>query len=169
MICAKEGCTAESVGKSKYCRIHRDEARQSWLAKVKASAADRQAKVEKWAKIHAEAHEAGVRAANQAKPVPMIVEQHSNQLDDSSPVVQRWVVEGGPCGFAWIVVRPGNCSFARWAKKNVPLTAKHYYGGMSIWCPLGTQSMAIKENYCRAYANILQFYGINAHMGSRLD
>jgi hypothetical protein len=168
MICAKDGCTAESVGKSKYCRPHRDEARQAWLGKIKASGAERNARNAKWAKIHAEAHEAGMRAANEAKPVPMVVEQHANQLDDSSPVVQRWVVEGGPCGFAWVVVRPGNCSFALWAKKHARAD-KHYYGGVSIWCPLNTQSMAIKEAYCRAYANILKFYGINAHMGSRLD
>lgn len=168
MDCATEGCTKERVGKSKYCREHRDIARQKWLEVIrsKPGAAERNAK---WAELHKRACEAGRAAADACNPTPMVVAQHANQMDDGSPVVKSWVVPGGPCGFAWVVVRPGNCSFAKWARKNVPLTDRHYYGGVSIWCPLGTQSMAIKEAYCNAYAEVLRGAGIAAHAGSRLD
>jgi hypothetical protein len=167
MICARPECSEQSVGKSKYCRVHRDAARKAWLEMIKSkpSAAERDAK---WAELHAKACEAGHAAAEACKPTPMVVQQHANMLDDSSPVTQSWVVEGGPCGFAWVVIRPGNCSFARWAKKHARAD-KHYYGGVSIWCPLGTQSMAIKEAYCRAYATVLREAGIDAYAGSRLD
>lgn len=128
----------ESVGKSKYCTGHRDEAHVRWVEEIGLSAQARDARDTKWAALHAEASRKGNEAAL-------------------------------TCGFAWVVIRPGTCSFARWAKKNVPLTDKHYHGGVRIWCPLGTQSMAIKEAYCEAYARTLNAAGIDAYAGSRMD
>lgn len=169
MTCAKPGCSMGSVGKSKYCRDHRDEAHAQWVETIGLSAQARDARDAKWEALHAAADRAGNEAALTCTPTPMVVVQHSNQLDDNSPVTQSWLVEGGVCGFAWVVIRPGTCSFARWAKKHVPLTDKHYHGGVSVWCPLGTQSMAIKEAYCHAYARTLNAAGIDAYAGSRMD
>lgn len=156
--CKWEGCEGTATGKSRYCRPHAHAARARWLtmAKNKPSAAERGAKHKA---LHDKAHAAGLAAAEAHIPTPF-------GLTDG---VNNFVLEGGACGFAWVVIRPGNCSYALWAKKNIPLTDKHYYGGVSTWCPLGTQSMTTKEEYCRAYAAVLSEAGIKAHMGSRID
>ena len=170
MLCAKDGCQSETVGKSRYCRPHRDEARKAWLGKVRASGDERKARDEKWRKLHDEAHKAGMAAAEACKPTPMVVQSHANQLDDSSPVTQTWVVPDGVCGFAWVTIRPANCSFALWLKKiEGERVYKGYRGGLQRFAPLATQSMQIKEAYCRAYADVLQAAGIKAYAQSRLD
>lgn len=157
--CAWEGCTDARTGKSKYCPPHKHAARARWLDMVKSkpSAAERDAKHRA---LHNKAHAAGLAASEAHKPTPF------GPLTDGHSV---FMIEGGPCGFAWVVIRPGTCSFAKWAKANLPLTDKHYYGGVSMWCPLGTQSMTTKEAYCRAYAAVLSEAGIKAVMGSRMD
>ena len=115
------------------------------------------------------ADEAGRKAAEECKPVPMVVSQHKNMLDDNSPVEKEWYVADGVCGFAWVVIKPGTSSFAKWAKINLPYTYRGYYGGLEISSPLMTQSMARNEAYCSAYARILREAGINAYMHSRID
>jgi hypothetical protein len=112
---------------------------------------------------------AGHAAATATTPVPMIVTQHKNMVDDSSPVEKQWYVEGGVCGFAWVIVRPATSSFAKWAKKNLPHTHIDYYGGLSISSGLMTQSMERNMAYCSAYAKVLNEAGIRAHMNSRID
>lgn len=158
--CKWEGCTDAAVGKSRYCKPHRHAARARWLDNVKSSADKRADRDAAHKALHDKAHAAGLAAAEAHKPIPF------GPLTDG---VKVFMIEDGPCGFAWVVIRPGNCSYAIWAKKNVSLTDKHYYGGVSTWCPLGTQSMTTKEAYCRAYAAVLQEAGIKAHMGSRMD
>jgi hypothetical protein len=114
------------------------------------------------------AHKAGMDAGNAAVPTPMVVQQHANMADDNSQVVKQWFVGEGLCGFAWIVIRPGNCSFARWLKsKN--LANKHYYGGVSVWVRDFGQSMTRKEAYAYAFAKVLKDAGITAYADSRLD
>ena len=73
------------------------------------------------------------------------------------------------CGFAWVVVRPGNSRFAKWLKKNSYASA-HYNGGVSVWCSFGgTQSMNLREAKASAIAEVFQYYGFNAYAGSRMD
>ncbi len=62
--------------------------------------------------IYHAAQAKGAIAANTCNPRPMVVQQHANPMDNGSPVVARWDVAQGVCGFAWVVVRPGNSSFA---------------------------------------------------------
>lgn len=112
--------------------------------------------------------EAGNAAAKACQPTPMVVQQHANMLDDNSPVVYREVVNDGVCGFSWITVRPANSAFANWAKKALQ-ARKGVYGGLTLWCPLPTQSMQLKEAWCGAVAVVLRASGINAHMESRMD
>jgi len=121
-----------------------------------------------WQKIYDEAYTAGIKAGNECLPVPMVVQQHANMADDNSPVVKSYFVPGGVCGFAWVVVSPGNCSFANWLKKN-KLADKHYYGGVSIWIGEFNQSMTRKEACAHAMAEVFQKYGIKAYSGSRMD
>lgn len=120
--------------------------------------------------IYCKARMAGLEAARACRPVPMVVQQHANMLDDKSPVEKQWFVSGGVCGFAWVVVSPGTCSFARWARKNIGAHLD-YYGGVGISAgdrEFG-QSMQIKEAYAEAFARVLQENGIRAYMNSRMD
>ena len=120
-------------------------------------------------KLAVAANEAGQKAATAVVPVPMVVAQHENMADDNSPVKKSWTVPEGVCGFAWVVVKPGTSSFARWAAKNLPYTHKGYYGGLEISSPLMTQSMTRNEAYCRAFAKVLNEGGVKAYSNSRMD
>lgn len=121
-----------------------------------------------WQAIFDEAHKAGMLAGQGFNPEPMIVEGRSNPLDDKAPVCEQYFVPDGVCGFAWVVVRPGNCSFAVWARKN-GLAKSHYYGGVSFWVSSFGQSMQRKEAYAQAFADVLNKYGIKASAQSRMD
>jgi len=111
----------------------------------------------------------GAAAAAACHPTPMVVQQHENLLDDSSAVAHEWVVPGGPCGFVWVNIRPATQKFARWAKKQQIGRIDSHYGGLTIWCPLPTQSMELKEAWCDAVAAHLRTAGVNAYMQSRMD
>lgn len=114
------------------------------------------------------AHEAGMRALDATRPTPMVVSQHASPIDNASPVVQQWYEPEGMCGFAWVVVRPGTSSFARWLTKT-KRARPAYRGGVSIWVNGSTQSIQRKESYARAFAAVLKEAGINAYSDSRLD
>ncbi len=123
--------------------------------------------------LYERADEAGMKAAKAHTPTPMIVEQHKNVMDDNSPVVQSWNVSGGVCGFSWSVVRPGNCSFANWLKKNGKGKYSDYDKGVIVWAGGDItgfgQSMTTKESYSRAFANVISDAGIKIFTYSRMD
>jgi hypothetical protein len=119
-------------------------------------------------KLYQLAHTAGLAAAERTKPTPMVVQEHANVFDDNSPVVQSYHVPQGPCGFAWIIVRPGTCSFARWLRKT-GRGEKAYHGGMQVWVSGFDQSIQLKEAYAEAFARVLQDNSVNAYAQSRLD
>jgi len=119
-------------------------------------------------KIYDDAHKAGMKAGEDCIPTPMTVVQHANMADDKSAVVKQWHIPQGVCGFAWIKIRPANCSFAKWIKKN-NLGRNGYDGGIDIWVHEFGQSMEMKEAYANAFAVVLEFYGIKAFSGSRMD
>lgn len=113
-------------------------------------------KASKFKKLYEEADEAGRKAAEESKPVPMQVIQRENPLDDSSAIVKAYEpVEGGVCGFAWVNIRPGNHPFCNWLKKNDLARKDSYYGGVSIWVHEFEQSMTRKEAYAHAFAKVL--------------
>lgn len=120
--------------------------------------------------LYCKARIAGLEAAKSRTPTPMIVREHVNMLDDDSPVKKQWFVPQGVCGFAWVVISPGTCSFAKWMKKQ-GLAKRHYYGGMSYWVGDLTfgQSMELKEAYATAFAKVLNENGIKAYSDSRMD
>lgn len=117
--------------------------------------------------IYNEAHAAGMAAADQHTPTPMVVQQHANPLNDRSPVTQQWTVAGGCCGFAWISFA-GNTAWGRWTSKQ-GLSSKDYPTGLCIWVSEFGQSMELKEKYAGAFAGVLQKHGIKAYMRSRMD
>jgi len=121
-----------------------------------------------WQALWDRAHAAGIEAGNAHTPTPMVVQEHSNPLNDNSPVEQQWYVSEGVCGFAWITIRPGTCSFARWLTKN-DKAQKAYHGGVQVWVHEFNQSMERKEKYARAFADVIGKAGIKAYAGSRMD
>lgn len=153
--CAWEYCTEQPVGKSKYCATHRKAAREAWKAKIADQQADRQQKYETFEKIWIEAVNAGQAAMEQTTPTPMVVQQHANPLDDNSPVEKSWHVPQGPCGFAWVLVYPGNCSFAHWLKKH-DHAGKAYGGGVKVWVNAGGQSVELKSAFAHAMAKVFK-------------
>ncbi len=74
------------------------------------------------------------------------------------------------CGFAWVNITPGNCKMANRLKKR-NMASKSYSGGIDVWNPGGsfTQSMEIKEEGARAFAEVMRKYGIKASAQSRAD
>lgn len=115
------------------------------------------------------AHRAGMAAGEAARPTPMTVVQHANPLDDSSPVVKAYApVMDGVCGFAYVIVRPGNSSFARWLKANRG-ARKAYYGGMQFSVHQFGQSYERKVAYAGAFVGVLEQAGVKAYVDSRLD
>jgi hypothetical protein len=114
------------------------------------------------------AHAAGMAAGDAAQPTAMVVSEHANALDDASPVRKQWYVADGVCGFAWVTIRPGTSSFARWMVKHGH-ARKAYGGGISTWVSQFGQSMQRKQAYAAAFAKVLSEAGINAYADSRMD
>lgn len=125
--------------------------------KIAAESAEREARYEKFREAHRKALAAAAQAALDVIPAPMVVAQHTDQLDDSSPVKQSWYVSEGACGFGWVQTYPGNSSFAVWAKKFAGFR-KAYHGGLQLWSRAadhqGRQTQSYERNvaWARGYA-----------------
>lgn len=108
----------------------------------------------------AQAKAAGMAAGMAAAPVPMIV---SGGVPGQPQ--QSWFVSEGVCGFAWVKVA-GNTSFGRWAKAH---GFSKWSRGLAFWVGEFGQSMARKEAFARAFAQVLNAAGIEAFAESRMD
>jgi len=120
--------------------------------------------------LYERAHQAGMNAGAVVKVQPMVVGQakslFSNEIDDTKPT---HFVEDGVCGFAEIIVKPGNSRFANWLKKNNIGSTRYYGGGVSVWVSQFGQSYTRKMEYARAFADVLRNEDINAMPTGRLD
>ena len=166
-----KSCDAETVGKSKYCLIHREVAREKFKAMLAEQDKEKQQKLEKFEEILALADASGRLAAEQCVPTPMVVVQHKNPWDETSEITKVWEpVADGVCGFDWVTIKPANSAFANFLKKKERFqTHKGYHGGLELWVGGYGQSMARKEAYARAFARILTENGIKARAESRMD
>jgi hypothetical protein len=76
------------------------------------------------------------------------------------------------CGFAWVdvAVTRTNSKLAK-ALESIGFRKSYRAKTMTLWDPAkhAGQSMDCKEVGARAYAEVLQRYGIQAYMGSRAD
>jgi len=90
---------------------------------------------------------------------------------------REYYCSGGPCGFAWVTVRPARGKFVAWCKSQ-RLGSGAYGGGWQLWSSSCVnesrdaqygQSMQLKEAACRAFAKVLVENGLNAYAGSRMD
>lgn len=118
--------------------------------------------------LYKSAHAAGMAAGKAAVPTPMTV-YSADLFDRPIPGTPTYYVPDGPCGFAWISVRPGNSAFANWLKKNDLGRTDSYAGGVSVWVRDFGQSHARKVAYADAFARVLTDAGITAYAADRLD
>jgi len=118
--------------------------------------------------LYTQAHNAGNNAVTQTTITPIIVTQAANPLDDSSAVVNAWVVNDGVCGFASVIIKPANSKFAKFLIAN-QLGRKAYGGGVSMSIRDFNQSLTKKEAYAEGFAKVLRDNGINAWAESRMD
>lgn len=72
------------------------------------------------------------------------------------------------CGFGWVNVRPGNCAFANWLKKQGH-DRKAYHGGVDIWIGDYGQSYDQKHAHAVAMGRVFKEAGINAYGTGSLD
>lgn len=95
----------------------------------------------------------------------------SNEIDYSK---QTYYIEGGVCGFAYVVIKPARGKFVAELKKR-KIGSAHYYGGYSVSSYEFARSIRTDQSYERACAaasgavEVLQSYGINAYVDSRID
>ena len=125
--------------------------------------------------ILVEASEAAEAAVKACRPTPMIVGSPSTPLgNDVDPTQQTWFVEGGVCGFASVLIKPARGKFVAELKKR-KIGSVGYYGGYSVSSWQFAPSIRRDQSYERACAaaegaaKVLQSYGINAYVDSRID
>jgi len=121
-----------------------------------------------------EADTAGRKAGLEVETTPFRVVQHSNPLDDNSPVVRAFGIIPGPCGFAWVIIKPAYSRFAKWLIASGKASVDSYYGGVHIWVSEFGQLMERKEAYARAFSEIIEKYKDELKLksiwyGSRMD
>jgi len=75
--------------------------------------------------------------------------------DEVPNLVLEWA---GPCGFAWIIVKPGISSFARWLVRAGHAVPDRYFGGANIPLMGYGQCLRAKLAYTRGFANELSTY-----------
>ena len=116
-----------------------------------------------------DAWNAGVKEAQACTPTPMVVQQFGG-LDRNDPIGEPMTIEEGPCGFAWVVIRPGTNLFARWMKRTGK-AEKNHGGGLQIWIGDYGQSYEKKIAHAKGMAKYLEdgTWAITATALGRLD
>jgi len=164
---AEQNHFIDPVDKERWCALR---AEQDKIERVKKEIAYNKAcKNLEFRDIYTKAYNAGMKAGQEAIPTPMVVQTHANMLDDNSPVVQSEYISEGACGFAWVNVKPGYSKFAKWLKAMGYGDNDSYYKGVTVWVSEFGQSIARKEAFAHAFADVLKEFGIQAYGASRLD
>lgn len=122
--------------------------------------------------IFDEAEQCGRASADHTIPTPMVVNEHKNMADDSSPVIQSWYVTEGVCGFAWVDFKCKDTitrKFINQMKKLGDKNPLRNNEGWTYWVSYGGQSLQRKEDFALAFSRKLHEYGINCRAQSRID
>jgi len=117
--------------------------------------------------IYVEAYEAGLKAGKDAD-TPKFIVGDAIGLSDEIDFSKKTYILDGLCGFAWVNISPARGAFVNYLKSR-EVGSKGYYGGYEIWVREFGQSVDRKTAFARAFADVLNKYGINASIGSRLD
>lgn len=102
-----------------------------------------------------------------------ITEIHNQALNAAKKAEQEFLKNNGKtpyCGFAWVrFIADGRSKLAKELKKIGAEKSWNY--GYVLWNVTGngTQSMDIKEAGARAYAEVMQSFGIKVYAESRPD
>lgn len=136
----------------------------------------RLARYARFAEVFKAAQDAGREAAEAITPTPMIVGSPTHPLgDDIDPSKPVYRVDAGVCGFAWVLVRPATCSFARWLVK-MGYGSTAYKGGVAVRIGAHGQSYERKVAHAAAMAETFnrllpesEFGRMFITVGSRLD
>jgi len=107
----------------------------------------------------ARAFDAGRKAAQALVPTPMGVTDGTT----------RWIVQEGPCGFAWVNIRPAYSQVAKELVRRKLARSDSYEGGVTLWVSEYNQSWERKRAFAQAFANVLTEAGVTARAGDRLD
>ncbi len=117
-----------------------------------------------------EANAVGYAAGVAKAPRPMVVGQPTDPLgNDIDFSKTTYFVPDGVCGFAWVNVKPGTSSFAKFLVKRKLGSPDSYYGGVTIWISEHGQSYERKLAHASAMATVLRRYGVKAYASGRLD
>jgi hypothetical protein len=117
--------------------------------------------------IYKEAIKAGLKAGHEVG-VPKFIVGDAIGLSDEIDYSKPTYVLDGLCGFAWVNISPARGAFVTYLK-SIGIGSKSYHKGYEIWVSEFGQSIDRKTAYARAFATVLQSYGIDARIGSRLD
>lgn len=117
--------------------------------------------------IFKKAHAEAMKAVEKLNVIPMIAQIRANPFDDSSKILNEYYIADGVCGFAWVIIKPSNCKFAKFLVSNN--LARKVTSGISYSIRDFNQSMQKKEAYAYAFAKVLQNEGIKAYAESRID
>lgn len=103
--------------------------------------------------LFSKAHAAGMAALLTTVPATMRLVG-----TDSDGVMKVIVVPDGPCGFAWVSIKPATAPFAKWLKATGKARGGNCSGGsgLSYWVSEGSQSYEKKRRYARAFADVLK-------------
>ena len=103
---------------------------------------------------------AGVRAVDALSVTPMLISGREGS----------YLVEGGPCGFAQVEVRPRNSPFAKWLIRQNLGRSSDYQKCVYVWVSDFGQSMQRKEAWADAVAAFLTAKGYSGvSSSSRMD
>lgn len=155
-------CTKPTVGKSQYCKEHRAESRRLWKERIQQQATEKAAREALFQQAWDAAVEAGLAAGEKACPPLYSIKDTLSGKVYADPIEL--------CGFGWVNVRPGNCAFANWLKREGH-ARKAYGGGVDIWIGAHGQSHDRKQAHARAMASVLanMVDGATFYAQSRLD
>jgi len=168
--CNWKDCSEDRAGNSKYCWHHRAEARKNWKNSIEKKSQDRKQRYANFDRVWNKACRLAREESDKCVPTPMTVVENQDPLDDNSPLKKAWFVRSGVCGYAWLVVRPGNSSFAKWMRKNKD-SRQAYHGGEHWSCPLRIQSMEIQIAYIHEFVRVLEseLKDIKVYSMNRMD
>lgn len=111
-----------------------------------------------FARLCAKAHAEGMKAGLAVGPSTMYISDGS----------LTYAVPDGPCGFAWVLVRPSNSGLAKYLREQWR-ARQAYKGGTQLSVFEFGQSMIRKEAYATAMAKVFSEAGYQATPESRMD
>lgn len=125
--------------------------------------------------LYLEACKNAMNAGMNNKPTPMSVVRVGLDKQPLPNEVPSIIMEG-PCGFAWVTIRPARGAFVQFMK-SLDKGRNGYYGGYEISTNVIERETGVNfgQSYERkmaaaeAFAETLQKWGINAVAEGRLD